>query len=103
LHEVFPFSLVRNRVSHAFSFTYQFLTLCQGYYATRPIKTAFLKGDSFARILELTYDRLPPDEQKITIKLEIDTLPPDGSSYETAFLTYPHLYVSFWSLPCSSY
>ena len=37
------------------------------------IKTAFLKEDSFARILELTYDRLPSDEQKITIKLEIDT------------------------------
>jgi|ERR1700722_7053617 len=30
------------------------------------IKTAFLKEDSFARILELTYDRLPSDEQKIT-------------------------------------
>ena len=54
------------------------------------IKTAFLKEDSFARILELTYDRLPSDEQKITIKLEIDTLPPEGSNFENAFLTYPY-------------
>src|SRR5271169_4765735 len=54
------------------------------------IKTAFLKEDSFARILELTYDRLPSDEQKITIKLEIDTLPPGGSNFENAFLTYPY-------------
>jgi len=54
------------------------------------VKTAFLKEDSFARILELTYDRLPSDEQKITIKLEIDTNPPLGSSYETSFLTYPY-------------
>lgn len=54
------------------------------------IKTAFLKEDSFARILELTYDRLPSDEQKITIKLEIDTLPPEGSDFENAFLTYPY-------------
>ena len=54
------------------------------------IKTAFLKEDSFARILELTYDRLPSDEQKITIKLEIDTRPPEGSNFENAFLIYPY-------------
>lgn len=54
------------------------------------IKTAFLKEDSFARILELSYDRLPSDEQKITIKLEIDTNPPEGSNYQTAYLTYPY-------------
>jgi hypothetical protein len=54
------------------------------------IKTAFLKEDSFARILELTYDRLPSDAQKITIKLEIDTQPPGGSNFENAFLTYPY-------------
>jgi len=54
------------------------------------LKTAFLKEDSFARILELKYDRLPSDEQKITIKLEIDTLPPGGSNFENAFLTYPY-------------
>jgi predicted nucleotidyltransferase component of viral defense system len=54
------------------------------------IKKAFLKEDSFARILELTYDRLPSDEQKITIKLEVDTNPPEGSEFETVFLTYPY-------------
>lgn len=53
------------------------------------IRTAFLKEDSFARILELTYDRLPSDEQKITIKLEVDTLPSAGSGFENALLTYP--------------
>jgi predicted nucleotidyltransferase component of viral defense system len=58
--------------------------------AKGPIKTAFLKEDSFARILELTYDRLPSDEQKIMIKLEIDTLPPKGSRFENVFLTYPY-------------
>lgn len=54
------------------------------------IKTAFLKEDSFARILELRYDRLPSDEQKIIIKLEIDTDPPMGSNFENAFLIYPY-------------
>lgn len=54
------------------------------------VRRAFLKEDSFARILELTHDRLPSDEQKILIKLEIDTHPPEGSTFETAFLTYPY-------------
>lgn len=58
--------------------------------AKGPVKRAFLKEDSFARILELTYDRLPSDERKITIKLEIDTNPPLGSTFETSFLTYPY-------------
>ncbi|MES2198780.1 MAG: nucleotidyl transferase AbiEii/AbiGii toxin family protein [Chlamydiota bacterium] len=58
--------------------------------AKGPVKRAFSKEDSFARILELSYDRLPSDEQKITIKLEIDTHPPEGSKFETAFLTYPY-------------
>lgn len=54
------------------------------------VKSAFLKEDSFARVLELTYDRLPSDKQTILIKLEIDTHPPEGSEVESAFLTYPY-------------
>lgn len=66
------------------------LEIKERFEAKGPVKTAFLKEDSFARILELTYDRLPSDEQKITIKLEIDTIPPTGSNFENAFLTYPY-------------
>lgn len=54
------------------------------------IKTALLKETSFNRILELRYDRLPSDEQIVKIKLEIDTNPPLGSFFETAFLIYPY-------------
>lgn len=54
------------------------------------VKTAFLKEDSFAQIFELFYERLPSDEQKITIKVEIDICPPEGSEYENVFLTYPY-------------
>lgn len=66
------------------------LTVKERQQATGAIKTAFLKEDSFARILELTHNRLPSDEQKITIKLEIDTRPPEGSNFETNFMTYPY-------------
>lgn len=54
------------------------------------IQTAFLKEDSFAKILQLTYDRLPSDEQKVLIKLEIDTHPPIGSRFEESVLTFPY-------------
>lgn len=58
--------------------------------STGAIKTAFLKEDSFGKILELSYTRLPSDEQKIMIKLEIDTIPPAGSQYENTYLIYPY-------------
>lgn len=54
------------------------------------IRTAFIKEDSFGRVLELKYKKLPSDEQVIKIKLEIDTAPPQGSDYESTFLTYPY-------------
>lgn len=58
--------------------------------ATTAIKTAFLKEDSFAKILELTYGRSSSDKQKIEIKLEIDVHPPKGSTYASHFLSYPY-------------
>lgn len=54
------------------------------------VRTAFLKENSFGKILELTYDRLPSDERTIAIKFEVDTNPPRGSDYESNFLTYPY-------------
>lgn len=54
------------------------------------LKKAFLKDDSFGRIIELRHPILPSDRQKIQIKLEIDTNPPDGSGFTTHFLEYPY-------------
>jgi hypothetical protein len=53
------------------------------------IKKAFLKQDSFGRILQLKHPLLPSDKQTIEIKLEIDTNPPAGSLFETQYLDYP--------------
>ena len=66
------------------------ITLKDRKEAKGAIKTAFLKEDSFARILELKFDRLPSDEQIINVKLEVDTHPPEGSQFENAFLIYPY-------------
>lgn len=54
------------------------------------IKRAFLKENSFAKVLELKSDLLPSDKQIIKIKLEIDINPPEGSFYERQFLDYPY-------------
>jgi predicted nucleotidyltransferase component of viral defense system len=53
------------------------------------VKKAFLKTDSIGKILviKLPFSRHP--SRKIKIKLEIDTNPPRGSSWETHYLTFP--------------
>ncbi len=54
------------------------------------IKKAFLKDDSFGKVLLLSHARDRCDEQIIKIKLEIDTNPPAGSTFKTNFLTFPY-------------
>jgi predicted nucleotidyltransferase component of viral defense system len=53
------------------------------------VKKTFLRTDSIGRVLllDLPFDR---DTRKlIKVKLEIDTNPPRGSSYETRYVTFP--------------
>lgn len=53
------------------------------------VKKAFLKTDSIGKILliELPFQRLRA--QKLLIKLEIDSNPPAGSTFETHYLNFP--------------
>jgi predicted nucleotidyltransferase component of viral defense system len=53
------------------------------------VKKVFLKTDSVGQILtvELPFSRHAA--KKIRIKLEIDTSPPAGSSFETRYITFP--------------
>lgn len=53
------------------------------------VKKAFLKDNSFGKVLKLKYQRERSDPQTIQIKLEIDTNPPAGSSFETKLLEFP--------------
>ncbi|NGX48474.1 MAG: hypothetical protein K940chlam5_00059 [Candidatus Anoxychlamydiales bacterium] len=54
------------------------------------IKKAFLKQNSFGKILKLKHDFLPSDRKSIKIKLEIDVNPPLGSTYSNHYLDYPY-------------
>lgn len=57
--------------------------------ANQVVKKAFLKNDSFGRVLNLRYERTRSDIQSINIKLEIDTHPPLGSQFESKLVTFP--------------
>jgi predicted nucleotidyltransferase component of viral defense system len=57
--------------------------------ATAAVKSAFLKSDSFGKILSFTpHFELAP-QQTVSIKIEIDSNPPKGSQFETHFLNFP--------------
>ena len=58
--------------------------------ATDVVKKAFLKENSFGKVLNLNYEKTSSDKQSITIKLEIDCNPPQGSIPETHVLDYPY-------------
>lgn len=53
------------------------------------VQKAFLKTDSIGKVLllALPFDR--PNPRRIRIKMEIDTNPPAGSSFQTSYITFP--------------
>ncbi len=53
------------------------------------IKKAFLKEHSFGQVLKLVYERTRSDIQVVNIKLEVDSNPPSGSTFETKILKFP--------------
>lgn len=53
------------------------------------VKKAFLKEDSFGKVLKLIYERTRSDIQVVNIKLEIDTNPHLGSGFESKVITFP--------------
>lgn len=57
--------------------------------ANSTVKKAFLKEDSFGKILQLSYQRNTSNIQKIVIKLEIDTNPPAFAECESLLVRFP--------------
>ena len=58
-------------------------------YSTTAVKKVFLKTDSIGKVLLIDLPYARNQAKKIRIKLEIDTKPPEGSEYETAYITFP--------------
>ncbi len=57
--------------------------------ADETVKKAFIKDDSIVKVLRLAYVSRQGMQRKIRIKLEIDTNPPDGGEFESAFIGFP--------------
>jgi predicted nucleotidyltransferase component of viral defense system len=53
------------------------------------VKKAFLKTDSIGKQITVSLPHGRHPRQKLRVKLEVDTVPPSGSAYETAFFTFP--------------
>jgi predicted nucleotidyltransferase component of viral defense system len=54
---------------------------------SKAVKKMFIKDCSIVKVLNLSFKHHP--EQKLTIKLEIDTNPPEGSNSEIQHLKFP--------------
>lgn len=64
-------------------------TLKDKSQADTAVQKVFLKTDSIGKIIALTLPFSRQRDRKINIKLEIDTIPPVGSTYETHYITFP--------------
>lgn len=53
------------------------------------VRMAFLKDNSLGNLLTLSYKPTTGPLRKLRIKLEVDTNPPDGASFETKYLDFP--------------
>lgn len=54
------------------------------------IKRAFLKKESIGKVLILSHARDFADNEKLSIKFEIDTSPPTGAKFESKNLEFPY-------------
>lgn len=57
--------------------------------AKNAVKKAFLKQNSFGKVLKLIYERDRSDTRTVQIKLEVDTNPPQGSTFENKLINFP--------------
>jgi hypothetical protein len=57
--------------------------------AEQAVRMAFLKDDSPGNLLRLNYKPAAGPPRKLRIKLEVDTRPPAGASFETKYLDFP--------------
>jgi len=57
--------------------------------AEQAVCMAFIKGDSLGNLFRLNYKPASGPPRKLRVKLEVDTNPPVGASYETKYLDFP--------------
>lgn len=53
------------------------------------VQKAFVKDEGLSKALTLSFRPPNGPSKKLRVKIEVDTRPPSGASYETPFLSYP--------------
>lgn len=53
------------------------------------VKQAFIKSDSIGKVLTLKYPQRRGQPRSVRIKFEVDTNPPDGSTFEVRYHDFP--------------
>jgi hypothetical protein len=55
------------------------------------VRKAFVKDDSLGKLLQLNVRSISGPMRKLRIKLEVDTNPPEGATFETRHMDFPFL------------
>jgi len=81
-----PYLPVIRREMSAYGYDIEFVDRSR---VDQAVRTAFLKDDSLGDLLQLQYRPTTGPARMIRIKLEIDTNPPAGGTFETRYLDFP--------------
>lgn len=81
-----PYLPVIRREMAAYGYDIEFVDRSR---VDQAVRTAFLKDDSLGDLLQLQYRPSTGPVRMIRIKIEIDTNPPAGGTFETRYLDFP--------------
>jgi hypothetical protein len=81
-----PYLPVIRREMAAYGYDIEFVDRSR---VDQAVRTAFLKDDSLGDLLQLRYRPSTGPARMIRIKLEVDTNPPAGGTFETRYLDFP--------------
>lgn len=88
-NKTFTWQPYQKRLLEEFSSFGLTLEMVERNKANETIKKAFLKDNSFGRVLQLRFPQPEKSQKKIRIKLEIDTNPPMGAINTIKYLDFP--------------
>ena len=98
----FDFSYYLKKIENEFSYFGIDAEIKDRSKANSAVKKAFLKDNSIGKQLTLTFPVHEKNRKKICIKLEIDTYPPMGATFDMRKLTFPlHFSIITKDLPSS--
>jgi predicted nucleotidyltransferase component of viral defense system len=81
-----PYLPVVRREMAAYGYDIEFVDRSR---VDQAVRTAFLKDDSLGDLLQMRYRPTTGPARMIRIKLEVDTNPPAGGTFETRYLDFP--------------